>query len=129
MAFFPANYQDISTGNGQVVLAFSFQPNSSSAVVNANNRGKGVSSVTWNSTGNFTVALLGSYLSLIQGQVSIFGSTTLACKGVIYSEQVSNSTSPSLVVQVTDLSGTALDLANTMRIGLLLTLSTSSLNQ
>lgn len=75
---------------------------------------KGIVSITHNSTGNYTIVLKDNYYLLTDVKASfISGSSAPAAPIVnVVSEQVNNNSSPSLIIQCRNLSGSATDPAS-----------------
>lgn len=75
--------------------------------------GKGISSITRNSAGNYTILLQDSSPTLLDVTMTNFGASAAAAPLMrVVSEQVSTAASPSLVIETCNTSGTATDPAS-----------------
>lgn len=71
---------------------------------------KGITSITRNSAGKYTILLQNNYAALMSAQVTILNATASAAPITqLISEQVSNATTPQVVVQCLDAAGAAAD--------------------
>lgn len=71
---------------------------------------KGITSITRNSAGKYTILLQDNYAALMSAQVTVLNATASAAPITqLISEQVSNATTPQVVVQCLDAAGAAAD--------------------
>lgn len=71
---------------------------------------KGVASIVRNSAGNYTITLEDNYQALMHACVTVQNATATATpSSQVISEQVSNATSPQVVIQMLDAAGAAAD--------------------
>lgn len=71
---------------------------------------KGIVSITRNSAGRYTILLQDNYAALMAANISVLNATVAAAPvSQLISEQVSNATTPQVVIQLLDAAGAAAD--------------------
>lgn len=90
---------------------------------------KGISSITRNSAGNYTIALADTYNALLAVQGIVMNSSASAAPIMqVISEQVASATAPRIIVQFLDAAGVAADPDNGATIMVQIQLSNSTAN-